>query len=70
MNTVRSPDPLVPFDPLNEGPGNRGQVFAVGAAVNYAPTERRLLNFNHGHQMFAYDRRQGEVFWLRGVVEF
>ncbi|WP_428378070.1 SphA family protein [Lichenicoccus sp.] len=70
VNTVRSPDPLVPFDPLNEGPGNRGQVFAIGPAVNYAPTQRFVFNFHYEHEVFAYDRREGEVFWLRGVVKF
>ena len=70
VNTVRSPNPLVPFDPLNEGPGDRGQAFAIGPAINYAPTAHTQLNFHYEHEVFAYDRRQGEVFWLRGTLQF
>jgi len=70
VNTVRSPSPFVPFDPLNQGPGNRGQVFGIGPTISYSPTSHISTNFHWVHEVFSYDRRQGEAFWVRAAYKF
>ena len=70
VNTVHSASPLQPFDPLNEGPGNRGQAFAIGPVVQYQPKAWLSLNVHYEHEVFSYDRAQSEIFWFRGVFSF
>lgn len=70
VNTLRSPNPFVPFDPLNEGPGNRGQAFAIGPEVQYQVRKWLSLNVHYEHEVFSYDRAQSEVLWFRGAFVF
>ena len=70
VNTVRPASAFVPFDPLNQGPGNEGQVFAIGPALTYtiAPTIATDLRFQH--EVFSDNRRQGEVLWGKVSASF
>ncbi len=70
VNTVRSPSPLVPFDPLNGGAGNRGEVFALGPTITWTPTPRINTNFHWAHEVFSFNRKQGEAFWVRASYHF
>ena len=70
VNTVRPVSAFVPFDPTNQGPGNKGQVFAIGPAFtyNFAPTAG--VNFRYQHEVFSDNRRQGEVLWAKVFAAF
>ncbi len=70
VNTVRSPNPFVPFDPLNQGAGNKGQAFAIGPVVVYQPKTWLALNVHYEHEVFTYDRAQSEIVWFRGTFTF
>ena len=70
VNTVRSTNPFVPFDPQNQGPGNRGEVFGIGPTATYNPLPQIATNFHWVHEVFSYNRKQGEAFWLRAAYHF
>lgn len=70
VNTVRPASAFVPFDPLNQGPGNKGQVFAIGPAVTYNPTPRVATDLRVQHEVFSDNRRQGDVLWAKVSASF
>lgn len=70
VNTTRPLSPFASEDPLNQGPGNRGESFAIGPTINYNLTKNVFLNFHFVHDVFAYDRSQKEQFWARAVFKF
>lgn len=70
VNTAPSPSPFASQDPLNQGPGNRGESFAIGPTINYNLTENVFLNLHYVHDVFAFDRSRKEQFWARAVLKF
>lgn len=70
VNTVRPASPLVPFDPTNQGPGNKGQVFAIGPAFTYNYSPVVGANVRYQHEVFSDNRRQGEVLWAKVFAAF
>ena len=58
------------FDPLNAGPGNKGETFAIGPVVSYNPSNRLLFEAHWDHELFAYNRPLHDQFWVRGVFKF
>ena len=70
VNTVRPVSAFTPFDPLNQGPGNKGQVFAIGPAFTYNYTPTIGANFRYQHEVFSDNRRQGEVLWGKIFAAF
>lgn len=70
VNTGPAPSPFSSADPLNGGPGNRGEVFAAGPVISYDPLPNVFANFHWVHEFFSYNRKQGESFWLRASVRF
>jgi hypothetical protein len=65
VNTVRPTSAFAVFDPLNQGPGNKGQVFAIGPAVTYNFTPTIATDIRFQHEFFSDNRRQGEVLWAK-----
>ncbi len=70
VNTVRPLSAFVPFDPLNQGPGNKGQVFAIGPAMTYNFTPTVATDIRYQHEVFSDNRRQGEVLWGKVSASF
>ena len=70
VNTVRPVSAFVPFDPTNQGPGNKGQVFAIGPAFTYNYTPTVGANLRYQHEVFSDNRRQGEVLWGKIFAAF
>jgi hypothetical protein len=70
VNTTPPSNPFQSQDPLNGGPGNRGQAFALGPTVSYNPTDDLLLNAHWVHELFSYNRKQGDSIWIRATVGF
>jgi hypothetical protein len=70
VNTVPSTSILQPFDPLNAGPGDRGQTFAIGPVVNYQPTAGLVFNLHYEHEVYAINRPRHEVVWARVGFKF
>lgn len=70
VNTAIPGYPVYAYDPLNEGPGNRGEAFAIGPTISYNPAPNIFLNFHFVHDVFAYDREQKEQFWARASIRF
>ena len=61
---------VFPFDPLNGGPGNRGEAFAIGPVLTFEANERLSLQAHWDHDLFTYNRPQHDQVWLRGVFRF
>ena len=53
VNTNRS---VFPFDPLNEGAGNRGETFAIGPVVSYNYSHDLVFQGHWDHEVLAYNR--------------
>ena len=70
VNTTSPSNPFQSEDPLNEGPGNRGETFALGPTISYNPTEDVFLNAHWVHEVFSYNRKQGNSIWVRAAVRF
>jgi hypothetical protein len=70
VNTTPPANPFQSEDPLNQGPGNRGETFSLGPTVSYNPTENVFLNVHWVHEIFSYNRKQGDSVWLRAAVRF
>jgi hypothetical protein len=70
VNTVQPVDAFHSKDPLNAGPGNHGEAFALGPTISYNPSADILLNAHWVHELFAYNRKQGDSLWVRATVRF
>jgi hypothetical protein len=70
VNTTPQSNPFQSEDPLNEGPGNRGETFALGPTISYNPTENVFLNAHWVHEVFSYNRKQGDSIWVRAAFRF
>lgn len=68
VNTSRLPNGL--FDPLNGGPGNRGETFAIGPVISYNYSHDLVFQAHWDHEVFAYNRAQKDQVYVRGVVHF
>ena len=71
--TVNTTPPSSRFqsqDPLNGGPGNHGEAFALGPVVSYNPAANVFLNAHWVHDLFTYNRKQGDSIWVRAAVRF
>ena len=67
VNTNRS---AFPFDPLNEGAGNRGETFAIGPVVSYNYSHDLVFQGHWDHEVLAYNRLLRDVLYLRAAVRF
>ncbi len=70
VNSIAPTSAFAPFDPLNQGPGNKGQVFAIGPAVSYNVTSTIAADIRYQHEVFSDNRRQGEVLWGKMSASF
>jgi hypothetical protein len=70
VNTTPPSNAFHSEDPLNEGPGNRGETFALGPTISFNPTENMFLNAHWVHEIFSYNRKQGDSIWIRASVRF
>lgn len=52
------------------GVGNFGETFALGPLVNVIFANKTLLSFSWDHELFTYDRPQGDVFYSRITIPF
>lgn len=67
VNTDKS---VFPFDPLNGGPGNKGETFAIGPIVSYNYSHDLVFQAHWDHELYAYNRQQRDQIFARGVVRF
>ena len=70
VNTVRPDGPFTAFDSLNQGPGNKGEVFAIGPAVAFNVTPTIATDIRFQHEIFSVNRRQGDVLWGKVSASF
>jgi hypothetical protein len=61
---------VFPFDPLNGGPGNKGETFAIGPVVSYNFSADMVFQAHWDHEVFAYDRQQRDQIYLRAAFRF
>ncbi len=61
---------VYPFDPLNAGPGNKGETFAIGPIVSYNYSADKVFQAHWDHEVFAYNRQQRDVFYIRAALRF
>ena len=57
-------------DPLDNGPGNRGETFAFGPILSWNPTKALRFQAHWDHDAFAYDRARRDEFWTRVQFAF
>jgi hypothetical protein len=55
---------------LGGGPGNIGETFSLGPIVDIALPDHTVLKFSWDHELFTYNRPQGDVIYSRIVVRF
>ena len=70
VNTLGPDSPFTPFDPLNQGPGNKGEVFAIGPAMAFSVTPTIATDIRVQHEVFSENRRQGDVLWGKVSASF
>jgi hypothetical protein len=61
---------VYPFDPLNGGPGNQGETFAIGPIVSYNFSADKVFQAHWDHEVFAYNRQQRDLFYIRAAFRF
>ncbi len=66
----RTVDATPATDPLNGGPGNRGETFGIGPVVSYNPTNRLAFEGHWDHEVFAYNRDLRDIVYVRGALRF
>ena len=49
---------------------NHGEAFALGPTISYNPGADILLNARWVHEVFTYNRKQGDSRWVRATVRF
>jgi hypothetical protein len=70
VNTTPPSNRFQSQDPLNGGRGNHGEAFALGPVVSYNPASNVFLNAHWVHELFTYNRKQGDSIWVRAAVRF
>jgi hypothetical protein len=61
---------VFPFDPLDEGPGNRGETFAIGPIVSYNFSNDLAFQAHWDHEIFSYNRQLRDQLYLRAALRF
>jgi hypothetical protein len=61
---------VFPFDPLNGGPGNKGETFAIGPIVSYNFSQDLVFQAHWDHEIFAYNRSLKDQFFVRASFRF
>jgi hypothetical protein len=67
---VNTDTSVLPFDPLNAGPGNKGETFAIGPIVSYNFSADKVFQAHWDHEVFAYNRQQRDQIYLRAAFRF
>lgn len=70
VGTAPTFNPLISPDPLNSGPGNRGESFAIGPTISYTLTKHIFANFHYVRDVFSYNRKVNNAFWARVAIRF
>jgi len=70
VNTTPASSPLQSQDPLNGGPGNRGEALALGPVLSYDPLPNLFLNVHFVRDAVAHNRKQGDSLWMRATTKF
>ncbi len=61
---------VFPFDPLDGGPGNRGEAFAIGPIISWNYSSDLVFQGHWDHDVFTYNRPQRDQFYLRASLHF
>jgi hypothetical protein len=61
---------VFPFDPLNGGPGNRGEAFAIGPIISWNYSQDLSFQGHWDHDLFTYNRAQRDQFYVRAAFRF
>jgi hypothetical protein len=61
---------VFPFDPLNGGPGNRGEAFAIGPIISWNYSRDLVFQGHWDHDVFTYNRAQRDEFYVRASFHF
>jgi hypothetical protein len=67
---VNTDTSVFPFDPLNGGPGNRGEAFAIGPVVSWNYSRDLVFQGHWDHDVFTYNRAQRDQFFVRASLHF
>jgi hypothetical protein len=57
-------------DPLGNGPGNLGEVFAIGPLASYRIRKDLSVEIHWDHEVLAYDRPKRDLIYARAVLRF